>query len=369
MTPYLFHTGSWIYNQIVEVKDFNQFVFTRKKENLDQFYINNIISVEDFGFFRNVINKIYNRLTDQYGLFFNEYINTNNINLFHAHMGFEACRWLEMAQKNKLPLITTFYGQDVSKLGRINYWLARYKKLFDYGEKFLVEGPFLRKQLVKLGCPESKIIIQKLGVEVNKYELKKYNSHNSKIIITQVSTFREKKGIEYSLKALFLLKKEFKDFEYWLIGGWDKEEDLNRIKKIINKLSLEKEVIIMGKLPHKEMISKLSVSDIFLHPSVTALDGDNEGGAPVSIIEASAVGLPIISTFHADIPEVVINKVTGLLSVEKNCEHIYLNIMELIDKPELRISMGSKGRSHMDSNFNLLYQTKKLSEIYSKTIG
>ena len=73
-----------------------------------------------------------------------------------------------------------------------------------------------------------------------------------------------------------------------------------------------------GYKPHDYFLEMLYQADLFLSPSITASNGDTEGGAPVAIIEAGASGLPVISTRHADIPEVVLDGHTGLLSPERN---------------------------------------------------
>ncbi len=368
VTPYLFLNGSWVYNQIIGVSDVNQYVFTQKKANLGQYPLEDIISCEDLNVFKRIINKVYRKVYDNYGLFLNSEIKRYNIDLFHAHMGFEAARWLKMIVKSKKPLITSFYGQDVSKLGKEKYWLTRYKSLFDYGTVFLAEGHYLKKQLVEIGCPENKIIVQKLGIPIADYPIKDYSISNNKIIILQVSAFREKKGIKYSFEALKLLNNDKIDFEFRLIGGADNEAVFNEYKNLIIQNGIQNKVKILGKVPHTDMIKEMANADIFLHPSVTASDGDNEGGVPVGIIEASAVGLPIVSSFHADIPEVVIDNVTGLLSKERDSTQLYKNLLKLIDNPDYRKKLGKAARKHMIDNYELCDQMIKLYKIYIKAL-
>ena len=368
VTPYLFHTGSWIYNQIIGVNEVNQFIFTQKKENLLQYPAEHIISCEDLNVIEKSLNILYRKITDNYGLFLFKEINKNKIDLFHAHMGFEGARWLKMVMKSKKPLITSFYGQDVSKLGKEEYWLKRYKPLFDYGNHFLAEGTNLKKQLVEIGCPENKIIIQKLGIPIADYPVKDYSISNKKIIILQVSTFREKKGIKYSFEALKLLNENKIDFEFRLIGGADDDKTFNRYKDLIIQNGIQDKVKLLGKVPHSEMIKEMAGADIFLHPSVTVADGDNEGGVPVGIIEASAVGLPIVSSYHADIPEVVIDNETGLLAKERDSMQLYKNLLKLINDYDFRKRLGINARKHMIKNYDLRDQLIKLSEIYLKTI-
>ena len=366
VTPYLFHTGSWVYSQIKGVSGFEQFVLTQKKENLDQFPLDNIYSIEDYGIVKQKINQLNFKLTQKYGLFFNNVTNKIKPNLFHAHMGFEAVRWLSFVKNKNIPLVTTFYGQDVSKLGRIPYWQKRYKELFKYGTLFLAEGPNLKQQLINIGCPSEKIIVQKLGLRIENYLPKTYElkDEKSKIIILQVATFREKKGIEYSLEAISILKKKNYNLEFRLIGAGDNIRVEEELKKKADELKIENIVEFLGKKAHNETIDEMNKCDVFLHPSVNAKDGDNEGGAPVGIIEASAVGLPVVATLHADIPEVIKDGKTGFLVEERNSEALADKIAELIDNPKKMVAFGKAGREHVINEYDINTLMPKLESIY-----
>ena len=368
VTPFLFHTGPWVYTQITGVKKFNNYVLTQERKNEEQFPYDKVYSADDLNPLKRYINKQFAGRYEKYGLFFNQFIKEIDPLLFHAHFGYEAVRWLDVVKKSKRPLVTTFYGLDVSQLGKIESWRIKYQELFKYGKYFLAEGSYLKKQLIDLGCPAEKVIIQHLGVEATKYPIKSEYSNNNKIIILQVSTFREKKGIEYSLKALSLVKNKLPDFVFNLIGAGDSSESEYKIRLMIKELGLSDHVNLMGIKTHEEMIVEILNSDIFLHPSVTAQDGDNEGGAPVSIIEAGALGISAVATFHADIPEVIINEQTGLLVQEKDVEGLAEKIMLLITRPDLRRKYGREARKHIETNYNLENLINKLENIYSTVV-
>jgi len=365
VTPYLFYTGSWVYSQLVGITNFSNVVFTQRKENLDLFPFEKVFSPEDFAYLKRVSNKIYRRLTDNYGLFFGGMTRRLHPRLFHAHMGFEAARWLAFVKRSNIPLVTTFYGLDVSQLGRIEAWKKRYERLFDYGTVFLAEGAFLKKQLVDIGCPAERVIIQHLGVSVAKYPKKQNEKKkNARTTILQVSSFREKKGIEYSLQAIARVVKADPNIEFRLIGRGDSLQADNAISSLIDRLGIASYVKQLGSKSHSETILEMSQADIFLHPSVTASNGDNEGGAPVSVIEASAIGLPVVSTLHADIPEVVRDGITGWLVPERDSNLLAEKLLDLIKRPERREAFGRSGRKHVSTEYEISVQVKKLEEIY-----
>jgi colanic acid/amylovoran biosynthesis glycosyltransferase len=364
VTPYLFHTGSWVYSQIKGSQIYSPVVFTQYQENLDQFPLGNIVSADNLSFPKRFLNRFYRKTTGNFGLFFSSEVKKYNPILFHAHMGFEGVRWLKFVKSTGLPLITTFYGQDVSKLGKIPYWLNRYQQLFRYGTYFLAEGNYLKEQLVNLGCPQNKVLVQHLGVDIENYPTKN-KLGNEKIIILQVSTFREKKGIEYSLRAIALVKAEHPEIEFHLIGSGDTPEAQLGIIRLIEELGIKDCVKLLGAVPHELMLKEMTMANIFLHPSITASDGDNEGEIPVSIIEASAIGLPVVSTFHADIPEVVVDGKSGFLSKERDHKTLSHFLLRLIKEPNMRVEMGEAGKKHVSNNYSLTIQNRKLQEIYN----
>jgi len=88
---------------------------------------------------------------------------------------------------------------------------------------------------------------------------------------------------------------------------------LEAIEALVGELGLAGQVIFLGCRAHAEFLDEALLCHLFLSPSVTAADGDTEGGAPVAIIEAAATGLPVVASLHADIPEVIRDGETGWL--------------------------------------------------------
>jgi colanic acid/amylovoran biosynthesis glycosyltransferase len=117
-------------------------------------------------------------------------------------------------------------------------------------------------------------------------------------------------------------------------------------------------------VPHDELVSAYYDHHLLLAPSVTASDGDVEGGAPVTLIEAQATGLPVVSTFHCDIPEVVVDGKTGLLAPERDVSELARHLL-ILDRHSERLSeMGAAGRRHVEANYNASRQGSKLAQRY-----
>ncbi|GAF72499.1 unnamed protein product, partial [marine sediment metagenome] len=127
-------------------------------------------------------------------------------------------------------------------------------------------------------------------------------------------------------------------------------------------------VQFLGMLPHEEVQREMEASDIFLSPNVTASDGNREG-IPNTIKEAMATGLPVVSAYHAGIPELVIDKKTGFLVPEKDVDGLVDRLDYLIAHPELWEKLGSQGREVVEEKFNLFKQISRLEEIYAKLLS
>ena len=111
----------------------------------------------------------------------------------------------------------------------------------------------------------------------------------------------------------------------------------------------------------------LSNSDILLAPSITAHDKDQEG-IPVVLMETMAMGLPIISTLHSGIPELVQDGISGYLVPERDVDALAEKLNYLIEHPELWSEMGKAGRAFVEENFNIDKLNDRLVEIFQSLL-
>jgi len=212
-----------------------------------------------------------------------------------------------------------------------------------------------------------------LGVDLDRIKfVPRKLGGNSEIRILIAASFREKKGIPYGVDAFGRLTKKHENLRLTIIGDSrgspEEEKQKEDILAAINKYHLDSCVKLTSYLPYTLFLRELGNHHIFLSPSVRASNGDTEGGAPVSIIEASASGMPILSTTHCDIPEVVINAESGYLVPERNVDALAEKLELLISNSGMWEQMGQKGREHIEKNYNIMTQVQRLEEIYD-TVG
>jgi colanic acid/amylovoran biosynthesis glycosyltransferase len=209
----------------------------------------------------------------------------------------------------------------------------------------------MRQSLLDLGCPPEKVVVQQLGVSLDQLPFVPRRPDPSGVVrILIAATFREKKGIPDALRAVARARRHYPRLEVTLLGdASDKPGDREEKARIMALLpTLEGAVRCLGFQPYSVFRQALLDHHLFLSPSRTACDGDSEGGAPVSLLEAQATGMPVLSTRHADIPEVVVDGKSGLLSPEGDLETLAANLMQLIRSPALWEPMGAAGRAHVE---------------------
>jgi colanic acid/amylovoran biosynthesis glycosyltransferase len=288
-------------------------------------------------------------------------IRKEGVSVVHAHFGHIGCQYLALSLSLRIPLITSFYGLDLSVKNLVERKRSDYAQIFKHGACFLIEGPFMCDKLISLGCPEKKIYTQRIAIDLDQYTFRSRSwDKKRRIRILFVGRFTEKKGLEYALKALAEVRKDY-PLQFRVIGAGPLEISLHSLAA---DLGFNNEIIWLGMQPHRRVIEELESSDILMQPSVTARNGDSEGGAPTIILEAQACGVPVISTSHADIPYITRPNESALLSEERDVDGLANNLRHLFHYPELWSKMGKMGRTHVEKNHDVRKEVLALENLY-----
>jgi len=220
-------------------------------------------------------------------------------------------------------------------------------------------------RLRELGCNEPKIGVHHMGVDVKKFKPQKRRS-SDRIRILTIGRLTEKKGLEYSIKAVAEAIKQNPEFqiEYNIIGGGKLKD---RLGKLVKELNMEQNILLLGPKKQEQLRKYLYGSDIFVLSSNTAKDGDMEG-IPVSLMEAMATGLPVVSTTHSGIAELVDSEVNGLLVPPKDLKGLADSISTLVKSPKKRVKFGREARKKIEMEFNCQKQVTKLENAFEKLI-
>jgi colanic acid/amylovoran biosynthesis glycosyltransferase len=282
--------------------------------------------------------------------------------VIHCHFGTTASApaLLRDCLKLSAKVITTFYGSDVTR-----YPLLRgakcYSRLFSRGDHFLALSESMRARLIALGCPEQKLSIHHLGVCCDKIVFRPPELETgSPVRLVSAARLVEKKGLEYAIRAVALLRDEKFDVQLDVFGDGPLRGSL---QSLINELGLRNQVKLHGRATQPEVVGAIQRSHIFVLPSVTASDGDEEG-TPTAIIEAMASGLPVVSTRHSGIPEQVEDGVSGLLVAERDTLELANALKELLQEPARWSTMGSAGRRRAERAFDSRALARDLLSLY-----
>ena len=204
------------------------------------------------------------------------------------------------------------------------------------------------------------------GVEISKWlsNLSYHEIRYSEIRILSIARLVEKKGLIYLLEAVRLLVQDDIQITCTIIGEGPLQKGM---ENYIKDNRLGKAVHLLNFLPHEQVKSFLTHSDIFILPSVIAKNGDRDG-LPNVILEAMLCGIPVISTPVSGIPEIIKDCITGLLVREKDSKAIADAIIRLKDNPELYYKITYNGRKEVIEKFDIEENTSKLLKTFENNI-
>lgn len=211
-------------------------------------------------------------------------------------------------------IATIFHGIDISSREVLNHYTPEYQQLFRRGDLMLPISDLWAGRLQKMGCPREKIAVSRMGVDMTRFSPRPVKAPATPLEIISVARLTEKKGLHVAIEACRQLKEQGMAFRYRIlgIGPWER-----RLRTLIEQYQLEDVVDMPGFKPSHEVKEMLDDADVFLLPSVTGADGDMEG-IPVALMEAMAVGIPVVSTLHSGIPELVEADKSGWLVPEND---------------------------------------------------
>lgn len=264
-------------------------------------------------------------------------------------------------------LITHFRGYDATLLIR-SHGDKYYSDLFRSGDMFLAVCDYIQQIIIELGSPKEKTFVQYSGIDVESFPYNRRNlKRTGRLYIGSVGRLSPKKGYEYIVKALSILKSEGFDFIYEIVGDGELKDE---IFDLIDQFGLKQNIAMLGSRNHDFIVDFLKEIDIFVSHNITSDSGDQEGIAN-TLKEAMLSGVPVFTTYHAGIPELVKQKINGFLTEErdidqlvdvlkryafssKNLDSVTLNArvsaVEMFDNEKLNQQLVSRYRSLLDQD-------------------
>ncbi len=262
-------------------------------------------------------------------------------------------------------LVTTFRGFDISLYLR-EHGDRVYEPLFKAGDFFMTNCDYFKRELIRIGCDPNRLAVVRSGLEPRNFTFSPPRPpSDGKICIATTGRLSEKKGIEYGIRAVAQLLPEYPNLTYQIIGDGPLKP---RLERLIDELGIKESVQLVGGKTQPEIQEILANAHLFMAPSVTAADGDRD--APINVLkEAMAMGLPVISTYHGGIPELVQDGISGFLVPERDAQGLAQKIKLLIEHPEWWVQLGEAGRREVEKNYNINTLNDRLVDIYHQALN
>ena len=373
-------TQPWLYNLVRHLPESSvqSDIVCERSENLEQFRLPRLHARSRHGDGR-LWNRIWNHrlLQPWQSRAFRQFLVAQSrevgAQVVHSHFGNVGWQDQAAVRAIKARHVVSFYGFEIGRLPKAEpIWRERYAELFSQVDLVTTQGPYMAQSVVDLGCPRDKMRIHALGIETGQIPyIPRQWKPGTPLRVLIAAGFVEKKGIPSAIGALAHIKDEV-PLEITIIGDARpdraSQHEKQQIMDAIAAATLESRVRLLGFQPHARMLEEAYRHHIFLSPSVTAADGDSEGGTVLAIIEMVATGLPVVSTRHCDIPALIEHRRTGMLAEERDIDGIAACLRWLIEHRDEWSTITDAARKRVDREYNAAVQGTELAALYAELV-
>jgi colanic acid/amylovoran biosynthesis glycosyltransferase len=274
-------------------------------------------------------------------------------------------------------MVVSFHGYDFStwprKMGR-----SVYKDLFNTVDSVTANSSHTAQKLRALGCPEGKLHILPMGVDLREFPLRERARRadegrrtkdegvgaGERVRMLTVGRLVAKKGVEYSIRAVAQLRDKHPCITYDIVGDGPLRVEL---ESLVDQLKLRDTVVFHGAKDSNYVRRLMSQAHIFVLSSVTASDGDQEGQGLV-LQEAQASGLTVLATEHNGFAESIVPNKSGFLVPERDVEALAERLDFLLAHPDLWPEMGRTGRKLVEDRYDSSKLSLQLASLYEQVI-
>jgi glycosyltransferase involved in cell wall biosynthesis len=286
--------------------------------------------------------------------------------LLHIYFGQIAVHLLPLILSWKNPSIVSFHGADVTVDMNKPAYREATRQMLDAVKLVMVRSESLRRAVIRLGCDEGKIEIQRTGIPLDEFPFRERNfvTAATEWRFVQAGRLIEKKGLPVTLRAFALFLRQHPNANLTIAGEGPL---LGQLQNLARELNITGRVSFRGFISQEQLREIYYGSHIFLHPSQRGHDGNQEG-IPNSMLEAMASGLPVFATQHGGIPEAIDSGVSGVLVPEGDHEKLALAFFDAARDAGFLARIARNGAEIVRKNFDLRAQAERLEEIYLRMI-
>lgn len=297
------------------------------------------------------------------GLVTGEVIIKNKVDHIHAHWASTPSTVAYIASRlSGVPWSFTSHRWDITE----NNMMSQKVKTAEFVRAISKNG---RREIIGYAGSKyaSKVFVIHTGINIDTLcrevseKVKK-----DKFVIAVPANLIQVKGHRYLIEAVKLLCRERNDFVCWFYGEGPLKD---KLENYVRKLGLQNTICFKGKIAHNELLNLYSRGsiDCVILPSITTESGEKEG-IPVSLMEAMAFGIPVISTNTGSIPE-LLDDGAGIMVSEKDPDELAGAISRLMDNQELQYNLKSKGCCKIKEQFSLPLLMDNLISMMQKSVA
>jgi colanic acid/amylovoran biosynthesis glycosyltransferase len=281
--------------------------------------------------------------------------------LLHIYFGHIAVHLLPLIRGWTKPSIVSFHGADVMvDMDKPAYREAT-RQMLDAVKFVLVRSESLRREVIHLGCDEKKIELQRTGIPLDEFSFRERTSpQNGEWRFVQACRLIEKKGLPVTLRAFASFLRKYPDATLTIAGEGPL---LGQLQGLARELKIDNRVSFTGFISQDQLRDIFYASHIFLHPSETGRDGNQEG-IPNSLLEAMASGLPVFATQHGGIPEAIEHGVSGVLVPERDDDELARALRNAVEDPDFLSRIARTGAEVVAQEFDQRIQVRRLEDVY-----
>jgi colanic acid/amylovoran biosynthesis glycosyltransferase len=285
------------------------------------------------------------------------YLRSNRVEVVIAEYGPTGVAVMDACQHARVPFIVHFHGFDAYHYPTLDAHLREYKRMFFSAAAVVAVSRDMEQQLIALGAPAHKVHYVPYGVDPNIFN--GADPSSSDPIFVAVGRFVDKKAPQLTILAFEKVLRRVPETHLIMIGAG---ELLESSKQLVRALRISQNVEFAGARKPAEVAATMRKARAFVQHSLRTTEGDSEG-TPLAVLEAGACGLPVVSTRHGGIKDVVCEGETGFLVDEADIDSMAEYMIRLAENPGLAASLGRQFRQHVVANFSLNDSIERLWKI------
>ena len=281
--------------------------------------------------------------------------------VLHVYFGHTGVHLLPFLKRWPGPSVVSFHGMDVQARAHDPSYEPRLRELLQTTTLVLARSNSLLDRLRELGCPESKLRVNRTGIPMDQFaKIARTAPTDGSWRFVQACRLIEKKGLDDALHAFARFVKINPTAHFTIAGEGPLLEPLTKLR---DELGLTSNVTFAGFLKGGALCSLYHESHLFIHPSRITEDGNQEG-IPNAMLEAMASGAPVVATWHGGIPEAVKDGRSGLLVAEGDHEAMARALIVLLHDQEHARDLAAGGRQSVEEHFDRSRNIRYLEDTY-----